>query len=218
MEQCRSTPVAWIGEEHLGYAVNVAFSAENTNVIMSWLSSLQKVASEGIYAMTPDSLHITVLDWVSPLFDYGRTNKRALYEELRPVYDPVFRRLTEAMEPFNIHFTELRVTPATVILLGHDAGQLQALRQSFIENVTLPDGAKPPPDIIHTSLARFIAPQIELSPVAAYAVYHPIDLTQRVDEFRLVESRREPMQDFSVIDTYKLASSKERDETIVSVE
>ncbi|HWZ65845.1 MAG TPA: hypothetical protein VNX65_03535 [Patescibacteria group bacterium] len=205
MEHIRSSPVTWVGEEHLGFVVNAAFSDENKHVLTTWLEGLREISPAGIYTMKPDSLHITVLDWVAPLFDYDGVNKRALYEDLYSSYNPAFRRITGAIKPFDVHFTDLRVMPGAIILVGQDGGQFQSLRQKFMDSVTLPGGGKQPPNIIHSSLVRFVTPEIDLTPVEAYASSHPIDLTQRISEFRLVETRREPMQDFKIIDAYKLA-------------
>jgi len=206
MEQPRTNPVDWVGTEHLGFVINAAFSKQNTDVIMAWLEGLKKVAPEGLYAMEPEGLHITVLDWVAPLFDYNGADKRALYEKLHPSYDEAFRRITAGMGAFAIHFTEVRVTPGAIILVGQDAGQFQSIRSQLMDSVSLPEGGKQPPNIVHSSLARFVEPAIELAPLEEYAANNPIDITQRVDEFRLVETRREPMQDFDVVGTYKLAS------------
>lgn len=204
MEQLKSKPVDWVGEEHLGFVINAAFSKENTNTITAWLEGLQQVAAEGVYTMKSEGLHITVLDWVAPLFDYEGADKRRLYDELYPSYDTAFRRITDSIEPFDVRFTELRVTPGAIILVGQDGGQFQSLRQELTNSVDLPKGSKQPPNIIHSSLARFVAPEVDLAPLEEYARNNPLDLTQHIDEFRLVETRREPMQDFRIIDTYGL--------------
>ena len=94
MEQLKSKPVDWVGKEHLGFVINAAFSKENTNTITAWLEGLQKVAVEGVYTMKSEGLHITVLDWVAPLFDYEGADKRRLYDELYPSYNAAFRRIT----------------------------------------------------------------------------------------------------------------------------
>lgn len=204
MRQLKSKPVDWVDKERLGFVINAAFSKENTNTITAWLRGLQKVAIEGIYTMKSEGLHITVLDWVSPLFDYEGADKRRLYDGLYPSYNATFRRITDSIKPFDVHFTEPRITPGAIILVGQDGGQFQSLRQELLNNVGLPKGGKQPPTIVHSSLARFVAPETDLAPLEEYARNNPLDLTQHIDEFRLVETRREPMQDFSIVDTYSL--------------
>ncbi len=204
MEQQKSTPADWVGKEFQGFVINAAFSDENTKKIMSWLEGLNALVAEGIYTMKPEALHITVLDWVAPLFDYGGADKRALFAKVQPSYDAAFRQFTRAMSPFEVHFSEIRVTSGTIILVGQDDGQFQTLRDEFTQKVTLPEGGKQPPNIIHSSLARFIEPAIDETPIQEYASSHPLDFSQHISAFRLVETRREPMQDFSVLDSYQL--------------
>jgi len=206
MEAARSKPVNWVGEEHLGFVVNTVFSPENATLITDWLRGLVRQVPEGLYTMSPEGLHITVLDWVSPLPDYHGADKRAMYEDLRKTCLPALRAITDRMRAFDVHFTSLKVTPETVLLVGQDHGQFQSLRDRFTSAVQLPAGGKQPPSIIHSSLARFVTPEIELSTVEAYAAERPLILTQRVSEFRLVETRREPMQDSTVLDRFQLAS------------
>jgi len=204
MEHPHSSPVDWVGQEHLGFVINAAFSAENASLISQWLEGLNQRVPQGIYTMPLQSLHITVLDWVAPLFDYGGADKRALYAQLYKTYEPVLRTTTDSMGTFDIQFSELKVTPGAIILVGQDDGQFAHLRDTFMNAVEMPEGGKQPPTIIHSSLARFIAPQIKLSQVEDYVIEHPLDFIQTISEFRLIETRREPMQDFSVIDNFKL--------------
>ncbi len=207
MEQLKSTPAEWIGKEFTGFVINVVFSPENEQVINAWLDGLREASPEGLYTMSPESLHITVLDWIAPLYDYDGTDKHALFDKLRLDYDAAFRRVTRTMTSFDIHFDEIRVTPGTIILTGRDGGQFESLRSQFMNSVILPKGGKQPPDIIHSSLARFVMPEIELLPVKAYVADNPLKFTQHINEFRLVETRREPMQDFSVLEVYELRPS-----------
>lgn len=206
MEQTHSAPVDWVGQEHLGFVINAAFSDENARMISDWLEGLRRQVPEGIHCMESEGLHITVMDWVAPLFDYAGADKRALYESLFDSYDTTFAHITGSMQPFTVNFNEIRVTPGTVILVGQDEGQFQSLRAQFMDSVRLPEGGKQPPNIIHSSLLRFVGSAIELAPVEAYAAANPLQLIQPVNVFRLVETRREPMQDFSVLKEYRLAA------------
>lgn len=206
MEQLHSNPVDWIGTEHLGFVVNTTFSKQNIEVVMAWLEGLQSVIPNGVYAMKADGLHITTVDWIAPLFDYDGVDKRQLFNKLYRSYDEAFCRITANEQPFDVHFTELRVTPGTIILVGQDSGQFQSLRSQFVDSVILPEGGKQPPNIIHSSLARFVAPAIDLTPVQEYAASHPLNITQRINGFQLVETRREPMQDFTVTNRYGLGA------------
>jgi hypothetical protein len=204
MKQLSSTPVDWVGKEYQGFVVNAAFTDENAKKITSWLCSLRERVPEGIYTTEPGDLHITLIDWIAPLLDYKGSTKSELFQKLRPSYDSALREVTKAMPPFDVHFSEIRVAPGAIILTGQDGGQFQAMREQFLQRVSLPDGGKQPPNIIHSSLVRFIPPAIDLAPVQEFASTHPLDFTQPVSAFRLVETKRAPMQDSSVLDSYLL--------------
>lgn len=202
MEHRLSSPVDWIEEKFLGFVINAGFSDDNSAQITSWLAGLKAAAPEGIYTMNPKGLHITVLDWVAPLFEYDGIDKRGLYNKLRSTYEPAFRQITGTMAPFEVNFDEVQVRPETIILVGRDGGQFEYLRKRFLQSVSLPAGGKLPPNIIHSSLARFVPPAIDLAPVKQYVSLTPLVFTQQVAEFRLIEARDGTMQDFDILDTY----------------
>ncbi|MBL8159557.1 hypothetical protein JNJ66_03810 [Candidatus Saccharibacteria bacterium] len=204
MQPEQSTPVTWIGQEHLGYVIQTTFSDENTQLILAWLEGLRQATGDNLYFMGADQLHITVLDWVAPLFDYGGINKQELYESLKDEYAAAFRAITDSVRPFEVHFNELRVMPNTIILTGQDGGQFQSVRTQFMERVALPEGAKQPPTIIHSSLTRFIGEPVALAPYQEYVAAHPLELTQRIEDFRLVKTGREPMLTYEVIEQFQL--------------
>ena len=204
MERIKSMPVDWVGKPSYGIVVNAAFSDENTQTLLNWLMGLQAVAADGIAAPKPDALHITLLDWIAPLLPYGGQDKRELYLELRPVFGPVLKKIIADTAPIDVHFDEIQVKPDAIILVGHDAGQFRDIRELFMDSVTLPVGGKEPPVIIHSSLVRFVPPAIDLGSVQSYASAHPLDLKQHITEFRLIETVREPLQEYRVLDTYQL--------------
>lgn len=208
MERQYSEPNKFIGKRHLGFVINAAFSGESSKTISNWLDGLNQTVPEGIYTMPQESLHITVLDWIAPLFDLGGVDKRKLFEKLSPEFDRAFTNALEGLKQFQIRFEEIRITPGTIILVGQDNGQFQKIRNGFTKSITYPQGSKQPPTIIHSSIARFAEPSVDIRPVQEYAAQKPLIFTQTVDSFRLIETTREPMQDFSVIKTYELSKTQ----------
>lgn len=204
MNETYSQPVDWVGQLHLGFVINAAFSKDNQRILSDWLAGLRQQAPEGLYAMTPEGLHITVLDWIAPLFAYSGVDKHELFKRLRPEYEQTFERITARIAPFSVTFTELRVTPGTIILTGQDDGQFSKLREAFTSSITLPEGAKAPPTIIHSSLARFVPPAVPLGPIMEYCAKHPLQIEQPIKAFRLIETRSEPMRDFTVLRSFDL--------------
>ncbi len=197
-------PVDFVGKSHLGYAVHARITGDAAKAIQEWLTKFSTAFPGGTYCMPPDGLHCTLLDWVAPLFDYDGVDKRQLFERLRQSFEPALIRALAHIESFTVRFDQIKITPTTVILLGSDNGQFNRVRSDFMSQVQLPAGGKLPPEIIHSSIVRFVEPSLQMCALQDYAAEHPILAMQHIREFRLVESRREPMQDFTVLKTYLL--------------
>ena len=204
MEYLQSEPNDWVGKDKLGFVINASFSDDNAEQIAQWLKGLQSQQEAGLYCMPKLGLHITVLDWISPLLAYNGVDKRKLYESIAPEFGTALTRVTKDLKPFTIIFNGIKVSPGTIILVGHDEGQMQTLRNDFMEAIELPEGGKQPPTIVHSSIARFIEPSIQLQKVQDYVQSSPLNITQKIDSFRLIETRREPMQEFDVLKIYHL--------------
>ncbi|HEX8227141.1 MAG TPA: hypothetical protein VF572_04720 [Candidatus Saccharimonadales bacterium] len=194
----------WLGQKHEGYAVNTEFSDQNAAVITRFLSDMQATFGEDIFVMPRKSMHITLLDWIAPLLDYGGQDKSALYEQVYTEYDAAMSDAIGSHQPFNIRFNELAVFPNTVVLLGLDDGQFADIRRRFVDNVRLLPDTKLPPQIIHSSLIRF-RKELDMDAVKATVAGHKIDLVQPVTDFRLVHTTAEPLAEFEIIKRYHLS-------------
>lgn len=154
--------------------------------------------------MPSQSLHITLLDWIAPLVDYGGQDKKVLFEKIKDKYDEALSGIIGDTQPITVSFTEIKVFPSTIIVLGHDDGQFQKIRDKFLEAVELLPGTKLPPNIIHSSIIRFTG-EIPIKDVEQFVAQCTVNFTQIIDSFRLVHSTREPMLEFEVLKEYKLA-------------
>jgi len=201
MEQ--SQPVEWVNKKFEGYMVQTEFSPANARQVHRLIQDIQAKFGDAVFCMPEASLHITLLDWVAPLVDYGGQNKTELFERVRPSYDNVLAQVIAACGPITVQFDELHVAPTTIYMTGHDRGQFQRIRDEFLDKAELLPGTKLPPKIIHSSLARFIRP-IDLAPVQEFIAAKSINITQKVTNFRLVHSTREPMLEFEILKRYKV--------------
>lgn len=201
----RTQPVDWVGKKFDGYMTQAEFSAVNARKVHSLVDDIQTKFGDAVFCMPEPSLHITLLDWIAPLVDYGGQDKQALFEQVRPVYDRVLSEAIAAHGPITVHFDEIRVAPTTIFVVGHDQGQFQHIREHFLRHVTLLAGTKLPPTIIHTSLARFTR-AIDLVGVQDFMATKSVDVTQKVTSFRLVHSSREPLLEFEILKRYKTSA------------
>lgn len=198
-----TVPVEWIEQPHEGYMVNTAFSDKNSQRLEKIIHEIEKAFPGKVYAAPPGSLHITLLDWIAPLVDYDGQPKFELYHQVADSYDKALELAVSAHKEITIHFTELCVSETTVYIRGYDLGEFAAIRQAFVDSVTLLPSTKQPPTIIHASLIRF-TDKIPIEDVQKAVSTMTIDLYQTVEWFRLVHSLREPMLEFKEIKRYTL--------------
>lgn len=198
-----SQPADWVNKSFDGYIVNTGFSDENTKVLSSLTQDIKAAFKDAVFCMPDRSLHITLLDWVAPLVNYDSADKNELFAKIQPEYDKALSEVLSSVEPIVVTFDELRVSPSTIFIVGHDSGEFRKIRESFIAKVELLTGTKLPPQIIHSSLARFTKP-VELSSVNSFVSQKELNITQIVADFRLVHSKKEPMLEFEIIKNYTL--------------
>jgi 2'-5' RNA ligase len=194
----------WVGKPYEGYVVNAEFSDENKAQLQQLIQEMQQILGNAAHCMPPESLHITLLDWIAPLVDYDGADKAGLFEQIKPEYDAAMSEAIASVgQPIEIHFDELRVSPSTIFITGRDNGEFQKIRDEFVERIQLLPDTKRPPQIVHSSLARF-TDRISLDGINAFIARHNLDMTQRVDDFRLVHTMREPMLEFEILKRYHL--------------
>lgn len=200
----KTTPVAWIKEPYEGYVLNTPFSDQNADLIMSLIDKIKSEYDTSVYCTGRDSLHITLLDWIAPLVDYGSQDKAKLFNQIYDQYDATIEAITANMHKFEVTFDTIQVSPSTVYISGHDNGEFAQIRNRFLETTELLPDTKLPPTIIHSSLARF-TDEIDFSKVESFVSKLSIDFKQTINNFRLVHSHREPMLEFEVIKNYSLS-------------
>jgi hypothetical protein len=202
----KSEPAAWVGKPYLGFMMNAEFSDSNKQAIDNLARDIAAVAKDAAFYMPPNALHITLLDWVAPLLDYGGQDKQQLFAKIRSEHDKVISEILASVGPISVRFTELRLSPTTIFLVGQDNGEFQLIRKQFVKKAHLLPSTKQPPRIIHSSLVRFTR-AIGLKPLEQFIVTKHIDIRQNITEFRLVKTLREPMLEFEVLKRYSLGTS-----------
>ena len=198
-----SQPVDWVNKSFVGYIVNAELSNRNREILGKLIDEIQATFRDSVFCMPNYSLHTTLLDWIAPLIDYGGEDKDRLFAQIQLNYDKAMSEILSSIKPITVHFDELRVSPSTIFMVGHDHGEFQKIRERFLEKVELLRGTKPPPQIIHCSLARFTKP-IDLSLVSSFLANKTLNITQTVTNFRLIRTTKEPMLEFEVLKCYEL--------------
>lgn len=199
----RTTITEDIGKNVNGYMVNTVPHAANRQKIAEFQAKLASRFRTGIWLAPPDTLHITLMDWIAPLVDYGKDKDR-LFKDRFAEYDAVLTDLTRRQRPIAVHFDTVRATPGAVILTGEDDGTFQRIREGFLGKVSLLPGTKQPPTIIHSTIARYTAEQ-DVEPIADFATDSALSFRHTVTHFRLVQEQIAPQLEYNVIKEYPLA-------------
>lgn len=145
---------------------------------------LHEKFSGAIWVAPRDSLHITLMDWLAPLVDYGE-DKDKLFHSVENRYIEALVEVLEGQRPIQVTFDTIEVYPAAIIVKGHDDGSYQRIREKFLEKVELLPGTKQPPKIIHATICKFLK-KIDVSEVEDFVrQVKPLRFQEGVSEFRL---------------------------------
>jgi 2'-5' RNA ligase len=164
----------------------------------------ERFSAEAFWIPTGDQLHITVAHVLSPEVTYdepapeifGRVGQQAM----RALDIAVQDRPTDT-----VVFDTVEAFADAIIVRGHDSGELDAVRQTFVDNFDLPAGTRRPPTIIHSTIARYRKP-LNLEEVQEFVSSLAIDSSTDISEIHLVHERQIFMQASDILQTYNLRS------------
>jgi hypothetical protein len=186
----------------LGYLVNSSPSEKLYKTIHKIQTKLEKRFPGAIWIAPKDSLHITLIDWLAPLVDYGQ-DKDELFRSIKDDYTKVLAEILQHQAPIQVAFDTLEVHPTAIIVKGHDDGSYQRIRERFLENVELLPGTKPPPKIIHTTMCKFLE-QIDVDEVANFLRNESLYIEEQVAEFRLARETQIFMLEHDILKRFSL--------------
>lgn len=182
--------------------INTVPSEANCQKVATFQQRLAAHFSDTLWLTPPETLHITLMDWIAPLVDYG-TDKEALFKELFPGYDRVFTKLLQQQAPITVHFDTVKVTPGAIILIGHDDGSFKRIRDGFLQQIELLPNTKQPPTIIHSTIARYKTEQ-NMQPIIDFVATQRLAFDHIVAHFRLAQEQIVPMLDYNLLKEYPL--------------
>jgi hypothetical protein len=195
----------WIDEEKVGFAVCTFLSLENQQKIADLQAELHRELPGVLWTM-PDisQQHLTLFEIVMTFRDYPEDSD-VIFERHRTGIDVELKKQLAAQGPIVVTLDTLETSPSAIIVRGTDNSSFQRIRNAMSDNHLLPEGTRTPPDIIHSSLARYVK-EVDLERVRSIVAAHQLALTQVVDKFEMVRIWRMPM-DYTTIETYELLSS-----------
>lgn len=150
----------------------------------------------------PKSLHVTYLHLLSPDVAYNEPVEQ-LYRENADRADEAMRQVAEEFGSFRINCGEVVVSPAAIIVKWDDGGQMDRMREALTSRFKLPEFTKNAPNIVHTTIARFLKP-MPLAPVQDLARKLQVIAMPMISEIDLVRETRIYLQEFEVVERYPL--------------
>jgi len=198
----KTVPHPHFGQTHIGYVLNTPFSEAGQSAIQQLQEKYVAEFGDAVYIPPADTLHITLMDWLAPLVDYGQDKDR-IFEEIFPKYDAVLEESVKGVGSIAVRFNTVAAGAEAVFVKGEDDGQYVKIRDGFLERVELLPNTKQPPKIIHSTIARYLKP-IDLQAVQDFSAEQTIDFTETIDYFRLFRSTNTTMQALRIIKRYNL--------------
>lgn len=183
--------------------INAGLSEQATLEIEKLQHAFQEHFGENIWAAPPETLHITLLDWLAPLVSYEK-DKDALFNELLETYEQALKSALADTSVQNIVFNRLIISPGAITITADTAADaFNHVRNDFLARAELLPGTKMPPNIVHSTILRFVG-EIAMSDVENFANTQQFEIYNTIETFRLVRETRLPMLEYSVIKEYSL--------------
>jgi len=187
----------------VGYIINTGLSDHLADEVHKIQASLAEEFPGAIWSAPRKSLHITLMDWLAPLVDYGQ-DKDELFPSLESEYVNVLEDILKNQDSINVLFDRIEVYPAAIIIKGRDDGSYQRIRSQFLDRIDLLPDTKPPGQIVHSTICKFLQP-INIDDIKSFAGSMSLAVSEEINEFRLARESQMFMQRYEVLRRFTLA-------------
>lgn len=171
--------------------------------VISLLEEIKKQLGDIIWPMPAKALHITLCEIIEPR-PYFESKAKLLKKF--PHYEAVLEEVL-TMPPIPVHFDTIEVSPQAIIIRGRDDGTFNRIREELVEKLPLPNETKSPPDIIHSSIARYTK-EVNIEEVKAITDSFRVDFVETVNEFQLLHKTAPHLLNYQIAHRYALSSAK----------
>jgi 2'-5' RNA ligase len=193
-----------IGKEVIAYGVVAFLSKEFQIKIAELTDALQKELPEILWITPPEALHITLFEIVMPLREY-RQDKDQIYFERASEIDKEIAKSLLGLNPITVTFNILEASLSAITAQGTDNGAFQRIRNCIVNKGLLPPETRTPPDIIHSSIARY-SKSVDLEVVQVALKSHSLNFQETIREFVLVKDTKTPLLKYETVKVYPLNS------------
>lgn len=163
---------------------------------------LVAVFNDAIWLQEPPSIHSTLMEIISDAQYTGMTRQQH-FDTWYNAHNTTVKQIIATIEPFTVHFTELFISPWAIIIKAPNTDPFNSIRKLLVANAAAPKETKIPPDITHSTMARFAKP-LDLAKAQQAVKNLIVDITVDVQNFSLVPNLGPPHFNGTPLQTYPL--------------
>ncbi|HSW36868.1 MAG TPA: hypothetical protein VLG37_00695 [Candidatus Saccharimonadales bacterium] len=163
-----------------------------------------KLLSDVVWITPSNCLHITLMEIICNT-DYGNLPRKQLFSDWYRHYSEIAKEIIGQFSDFSLDFNTLEISPSAIIIKASDPGPLNNIRSALLSKTTLPRKTKLPPDIAHSTIARFTK-ATELERLREIIGSIKVNINEHIESFKLIEGLAPPILDPKEITNYPLNS------------
>lgn len=197
----KTVPANFTGKENVGYILLALLSEETKNHIAELLKDLNTQLPGVLWSMPPKQMHITLCEIIQP--KPYTSDKDTLYKLHQDLYEDVPAKILSNLPKFTVTLDIIECSPQAVIVRSSDASSFNSIRSQLVKSMPMPEETRTPPDIIHSSIARYLK-EVDIEKVRKVIARHHIHVEEEITEFKLLRNEIPPLQKYEVLKTYPL--------------
>jgi len=191
-----------IGKEKTWYFVNAKISQKNRKILAKIQSEMKAQFGDAVWCVPKDFLHVTLMDWIAPSGDYEK-DREAIFAEIYDSFNKATEEVLARYAKIDLGFRELQITSNAIVAIFEDDGSFQKIREAIMSKVFWVKGSKNPPNIIHSTLLRFVQ-EIPLEEVEKIVARSEISFDEVISEFQLGKGIKTGIMECEIIKKYPL--------------
>lgn len=184
------------------FFVNAGLSTQNASKIATVQQTIGEAFPRVIWSSPAQALHISLLDLLSARTQYA-ADKLQLFQEHFSEYNTALSEILAQEGIIKVTFSQLRVTPQAIIIIGSDNGSFERIREALKGRISLLPGTKPMPQLIHSTICRY-KQEVDLKPIEDLVSQQSISFVEYITVFRLTREIVWPLVEFEVVKEYSL--------------
>lgn len=194
-----------IGKEETWYFVNAKISQKNRKILAKMQNEMKEKFGDAIWCVPEEMLHVTLMDWIAPFGNYEK-DKNEIFAEIYASFDSATKEVLAKYDKINLGFREFQITSNAIVAIFEDDGSFQKIREAIMSKVSWVKGSKNPPNIIHSTLLRFVQ-EIPLEEVKKNVARSEISFDEVISEFQLGKGIKTGIMKCEIIKKYPLGEN-----------